>query len=78
MSEETRSLQPVLCAKCGSGCCVCDDDYNGVSLWAAHCMGCDNSIGEKGLYDPCAKSKYEATMRWNAMNERIKSDILNT
>lgn len=54
----------VPCKDCGSQPCICEDG----GMWAAHCMGCDNSIGQPGFYDPCALTKEEAEIRWNKMN----------
>lgn len=58
-------MEPVKCKKCGSKPCICSDN----GKWAAHCMSCNNQIGEPGLYDPCANSKQEATELWNKLNE---------
>ena len=55
----------VLCKECGGNVCVCECD----GMWAAHCTSCDNQIGHRGFYDPCALSREEAEQRWNTMNE---------
>jgi len=52
------------CKECGGNVCICEDD----GMWAAHCMDCDNAIGIRGYYDPCALTKEEAEIRWNKMN----------
>ena len=54
----------VACKECGSGCCVCECEGS----WAAHCMTCENTIGKRGFYDPCANSKEEAIAKWNEIN----------
>lgn len=53
------------CRKCGDRVCICESK----GMWAAHCMTCDNSIGHKGYYDPCATSKWEACRQWNKRNK---------
>jgi hypothetical protein len=55
------------CIECGGSVCICN---NGTG-WAAHCMDCDNAIGHRGYYDPCAKNKYEACKIWNELNGGI-------
>ena len=57
------------CIECGAGVCVCSDEYEGKEYWAAHCMNCDNSIGKRGFYDPCATSKEEAEKLWTNLNK---------
>jgi len=59
------SLEYVRCKECGGKVCVCND---GPNKWAAHCMDCDNSIGKRGYYNPCAKSKFEAISLWSKLN----------
>ena len=59
------------CIECGDRVCACSHGDN----WAAHCMSCDNSIGKRGYYDPCAKSQYEAIRLWNELNYTINSAI---
>lgn len=59
-------MKTLVCKECGSGCCVCE--FEGGS-WAAHCMDCDNTIGKRGYYDPCANSEKEAVDMWNALNQ---------
>ena len=54
----------VRCSECGGKVCVCECD----GMWAAHCMDCENQIGQRGFYDPCALTKEEAERRWNKMN----------
>ena len=56
--------EKVLCKECGGGVCICCDG----SKWAAHCMDCDNCIGHRGYYDPCADSEEEAGQMWIALN----------
>ncbi len=56
--------EKVRCIECGGGVCICHDS----SGWAAHCMDCDNAIGERGFYDPCAKSEKEAGELWIKLN----------
>jgi hypothetical protein len=56
------------CKDCGGGVCVCHDE--GISgKWAAHCMSCDNSIGESGVYHPVADTQIEAYKLWNELNK---------
>jgi len=52
------------CIECEGQPCICEDN----GKWSAHCMDCDNQIGERGFYDPCAKSEEEAVRRWNDIN----------
>jgi len=52
------------CRECGDKVCICSSK----GKWAAHCMTCDNTIGHRGCYDPCASSKYEACRLWNELN----------
>lgn len=54
------------CKECGDGVCICGDDDGG---WAAHCMTCDNTIGRRGYYDPCAGCKEQAQRMWIKLNE---------
>ena len=53
------------CNECGDKVCICSDS----GKWAAHCMSCDNAIGHRGFYDPCADSEYDACLRWNKLNK---------
>ena len=61
------------CKECNGKACICDDIDS--IKWAAHCMNCDNTIGVRGYYDPCAKSREEAIMKWNKLNEKEKDKI---
>ena len=63
MSEQTRSEKPVLCI-CGDGSCVCEFE----GYWNAHCRSCGHEINS------LAKSQFEATMRWNAMQQRLAKE----
>jgi hypothetical protein len=40
-------------------------------------MDCDNSIGVRGYYDPCARSAKEAGEMWVVLNQRISSEKSN-
>ena len=66
MSQENKTVR---CKECGGKACICSDENFGKIAWAAHCMDCDNTIGDRGYYDPCAKSKDEAIQRWNELNK---------
>lgn len=61
-------------SKCGGGVCICQHSK---TEWAAHCMDCDNSIGVRGYYDPCARSAKEAGEMWVVLNQRISSEKSN-
>jgi hypothetical protein len=52
------------CKECDGKVCVCEFE----GKWAAHCMDCDNTIGERGTYDPCADSRGDAIARWDSLN----------
>ena len=54
------------CKDCEGKPCICEYE----DKWAAHCMDCDNSIGEPGVYDACADSEEEAIERWNELNRK--------
>ncbi len=62
-----EQIKPVRCKECGHKACICSD---GINKWAAHCMECDNTIGCRGYYDPCAKSEEEAIRLWNELNTK--------
>ena len=53
------------CKECGGMPCICSSG----GKWAAHCMECDNSIGEKGYHDNCADSHEQACQMWNELNK---------
>lgn len=59
-------MEPIRCKECNDKACVCSDG----GKWAAHCMTCDNCIGKRGTYDPCAKTKKEAVILWNELNKQ--------
>jgi DNA-binding transcriptional regulator YhcF (GntR family) len=53
------------CKECGDTVCICTDGI----MWAAHCMTCDNAIGDaRGTHNPCAKNEYVACAEWNEIN----------
>ncbi len=56
--------EAVLCIECGGSVCICEDG----GRWAAHCMDCDNAIGKRGVYDPCAATREDAERQWAALN----------
>ena len=58
-------IEPIKCKECGGKPCICHDSPYG---WAAHCMDCENQIGHRGWYDPCAKSEEDAIKQWNNLN----------
>lgn len=60
------------CIECGGGVCICN---SGPRRWAAHCMDCNNTIGVRGFYDPCAKSEKEARERWDKLNSTKQTKI---
>jgi hypothetical protein len=80
MRKEAEILK---CKKCGDNACICFDSDYGESgneiietrRWAAHCMTCDNCIGHRGYYDPCAATEDEAIERWNELNKPIEEEI---
>ena len=72
--KQECKVEPYNCSECGSKACICSDHINGNIHWAAHCMDCDNTIGERGFYDPCASSKREAIERWNNLNRRLNRE----
>ena len=61
----------VPCNECGGQPCIC---MFGASAWAAHCMDCENTIGKRGFYDPCATSEEDAETKWNEMNTMEADD----
>ena len=65
--------EEVRCKKCGGRVCICS--YSD-TRWAAHCMECDNAIGEEGFYDPCASSEEEAREMWIELNKK-KEDMFS-
>ena len=59
------------CKECGSQPCVCSLELkSGDEVWAAHCMNCDNGIGQTGdgMLDHPAGSEEEAEEMWNLLN----------
>lgn len=64
-------MKALRCINCGGKVCICQD----CGGWAAHCMDCNNTIGERGYYDPCAKSKQAATEMWNELNSCYQSEV---
>jgi|GEM_PF-4607658 len=58
-------MTTIKCKDCGSKPCICEDE----GKWAAHCMDCDNSTGEKGFYSPIHETEKEATEAWNRLNK---------
>ena len=64
--------EKVRCKECGGKVCICCGTDDG--KWAAHCMDCDNSIGKRGYYDPCAKSEKEAGELWVKLNSPDKKE----
>tara|TARA_R110000772_G_scaffold145543_1_gene255572 strand:- start:5265 stop:5558 length:294 start_codon:yes stop_codon:yes gene_type:complete len=64
--------EPVRCKECGDKCCVCDFgiEDNLYDLWCAHCQTCD--MTHEGYIEGIpytAKSKKEAILLWNKVNE---------
>jgi len=55
------------CKECGDNPCICH--CKKTDKWAAHCMNCDNAIGEIGYYHPIADSKKQAEKLWNELNK---------
>lgn len=58
---------PIPCSVCGEPPCICESE----GKWAAHCMNCDNTTGEKGTYDPIYGSKSMAILGWNLKNLKL-------
>ena len=60
------------CSDCGSGPCICSVvSPDGLERWAAHCMGCDFSITDRGsTIDYQFASEAEAVKAWNEANAR--------
>jgi hypothetical protein len=56
------------CKKCGGKACVCEGP-NG--MWAAHCMDCDNAIGDIA---GSAQTKGDAEIFWDILNADEFSD----
>jgi hypothetical protein len=69
--KENVMINPeeVRCKECGGKVCICCASE---IQWAAHCMDCDNSIGVRGYYDPCATSEEEAGELWIKLNTKVK------
>lgn len=59
--------ETILCKDCGGKVCICE--FEG-GAWAAHCMSCDNSIGARGYYDPCAFTEEQAGAMWMKLNTK--------
>lgn len=64
MERERKVVNVLLCRECSGKPCICESG----GLWAAHCMDCDNQIGEPGYYDSCCATQMEAIDRWNHQN----------
>ena len=64
----TTDAKKEKCKECGGTVCICSDYFDGKRHWAAHCMVCNNSIGEDGFYNPCADSREAAIAMWNKLN----------
>ena len=64
-------MKPLRCTEGGGKACICSDG----GVWAAHCQDCDNTIGERGYYDPCAKSEQSAVEMWNELNTLCAGEV---
>jgi len=76
MDPDPNRIDPekVRCKGCGAKVCICPFGEK----WAAHCMDCDNSIGKRGYYDPCADSEKEAGFLWMQLNLECTVDIYSS
>lgn len=59
------------CAKCGGRVCICSfEDKDGKELWTAHCMECDQKIGDgNGLSYHCENAA-DAAIEWELLNDK--------
>ena len=63
--HEQATVPLAKCRNCGGKPCICRGPEG---TWAAHCMDCDNGIGQPGFIDHCALTEAEAEVRWNKLN----------
>lgn len=56
------------CVKCGGRVCICSIESEGKDLWTAHCMECDQKIGDgNGLSYHCENAQ-DAAIEWELLN----------